>query len=800
MAFKSLIRLSSMKSPIYNSLNPLIQPNSKIKTFLETSHLQSDQEKSFIESQFSALNPSNLPIAQRLNSLSMLQMEESLDEFLHKKFGNFKRYSCEGTESIHPCLYSAFQEYHSSTPSSIILTVPHRGKLSIITSVLKYPLRLVFAKIEGRSLIPPGLNENSYYFTDDLVFCRVFSVERPEFPGLKLILPHNSCHLELGGSVGMGKTRAKIDSGLPSMHIWVHGDASVSGQGVVYETTQLSQLHKFQVNGTLHIIENNQIGFTANEESERSSTYCTDVFKIIGAPIIHVNSNSIDDVVKAVILGVRYRKKFKNDFVIDLVGYRKYGHNELDDPTITNPLMYKSIKKLGVSVDEYAEKLIAEGIVSKEYIGKLKNLFWKHLEDELAASRDKRIIEDIKKYFWDNNFQGKWKICGPIHSNQKLKTGVKLEVLEEILQQSLNVPENFNLHAAVKRTFKQRVENFSEKKIDWALAEVLAFGSLLKGGHNIRLSGEDVVRGTFSQRHVGVYCQDTNNQYFPLSALRPGKLTVVNSPVTELGVLGFEYGYSLDDPKNLTIWESQFGDFANMAQSIIDTYICSGESKTARQSGLVMLLPHGQEGQGPEHSSAQLERYLSLVNDPLSSQVNIDIVNLVFPSNYFHVLRRSLYRDFRRPLIILTPKSGLRNKLSYSHLQEFDESEKFKPIIMVNKGEGSKNLFVCSGKVYLDLIQRFENISLMVIEQLCPIPSDEIRQEVKQSGKSIVWVQEESENFGAWNYFKDFFVDVSGKVGVIARPKVSTQGVGSLIEFTEHQENIIKRVKELGAS
>lgn len=800
MVLKSLRRLSTIRSNQYNLLDPITHPDSHQSPFLETSHLKSDHERSWVESEFSSLSSHSLPIAMRLNSLSMLQMEESFDDFLHKKFSNFKRYSCEGTESIHPSLYSIFQEYYTGSPSSIVLTISHRGKLSLMTGVLKYPLRILFAKIQGKSLIPAELNKDFYYFADEIPFNRAFTVERPEFPAMKLILLHNSCHLELGGAVGMGKTRAKIDSGLPSMHVWIHGDASVAGQGVIYEATQMSKLHKFQIGGTIHIVENNQIGFTANEDSERSSPYCTDVFKIIESPILHVNAKSVDDVIKANILAVRYRNKFKNDFVIDLVGYRKYGHNELDDPTITNPLMYKNIKKLGITVNEYAEKLINEGVLSEDYYEKLKRNLWKHLEDELEASRKQEIDNHIKKFFWDNSFKEKWELCGPIHSNEISRTGVKIELLEKILTQSTQVPNDFVLHPTVQKTFDHRIEKFLDGKVDWATAEILAFGSLLSEGCNIRLSGEDVVRGTFSQRHIGVYCQESNMQYLPLSHIIPGKLTVVNSPVSELGILAFEYGYSLENPHNLTIWESQFGDFANMAQPIIDTYIASAESKVGRQSGLVILLPHGQEGQGSEHSSAQLERYLNLVNDPLSTQVNIEILNLIFPSNYFHILRNSLNRNFRRPLFIFTPKSGLRNKLSYSNKHEFAERSQFEPVIFNEKGKGSKTLFVCSGKIYLDLIGKFENISIMAIEQLSPMPLEKILSNLKGSQKNVVWVQEESENFGAWRYVKDIFETISVKLSCVGRPKLPVQAVGNLEEFYQQQERIFERVKELGAS
>ena len=792
-------RSFSSVSSLYRKINPLEADSDHITSFIETGHIVSESQRDWVRSEYSRLKSSPLSIVQQLNALTMIQMEESFDEFLSKKFSTFKRYSCEGTESIHALLYTLMEQYsEQDKKKSMVLTLTHRGKLSIMASVLRVPLSILFGKIQGLSLIPSELNQDFYYFIDDLVQNIAFSTSRPEFPGLALCVPHTSCHLEMGGSIGMGKTRAKIDHGDQAMQVWVHGDAAVSGQGIVYETTQLSRLPHYTSGGTIHIIENNQIGFTSNEQSERSSQYCTDIFKITGSPILHVNSKAVDDVIRAAILAVSYKQAFKSDFVIDLLGYRKYGHNEVDDPTITNPLMYQSIKKQRETADEYADYLVSQKATTRDHVQNLKSLFENLLKQELENSKSSEIQEEIKKFFFHNNFREKWSGFTPIHHNTKSKTGLNLDKLTEIAKISIKVPENFKIHNVVKKSFQERLKNLDNSKVDWALSETLAFGSLLKEGFNVRLTGEDVVRGTFSQRNIGVYCQETEKAFFPLAQLGPGKLLASSSILSELGVLGFEFGYSLESPRNLVVWESQYGDFSNASQALVDTCIVNCESKTGRQSGIVVLLPHGQEGMGPEHSSALVERYLSLANDPESSQVNIEVAVITFPSNYFHILRRSVMRNFRRPLFIATPKSGLRHKLALSPFEDFNENSSFKPVIKFEKGEGSETLFLCSGRIFLDLYGKFENITLAVVEQLCPIPTQELIDCIKSTGKPIVWVQEEPENFGIWRYIEKYLKQIDNGVTSICRPKMSASAPGNYQDFKDQQEIIIEKVKSTG--
>ena len=786
-----LARSFQVPPDIYKSISPLNLSAPGPKSLLESSHISNSAERAWLESEYEKLNSTPLPIAQKLTTLRMIQMSESFEHFVHKKFGSYKRYSGEGTESLVPSLHSVFNSYHSSG-DSIILTIAHRGKLAVLSSLMNYSLRNLFYKIKGNSLIPEEVNRGAYYYLDDIATHIAVTAERPEMKGLKVSMLHNPSHLEIGGGVGMGKTRAKQDRGSKAMHVWVHGDAALSGQGVVYELTQMAHLEKFKVGGTVHIVANNQLGFTASESMGRSSVFCTDVFKIIEAPVIHVNAMAVEDVVKASALAVKYRNKFSNDVVIDLVGYRRYGHNEVDDPTFTNPLMYKAIRQLKGAATEYSSQLISEGATTQEYIEKLKHQLETHLNKELSLASIEHLDKTPEGLLQVDSFKAQWSGFTPVHNTKPVTSGYSPDKLREICRVSTSVPPSFKLHPILIKNLQARNEAVNSDKVDWATAEILAFGSLAQEGFNVRLCGEDSIRGTFSQRQIGIYCQETEKYALPLAKL--GNISVVNSILSELAVVGFEYGYALDHPGNLVLWEAQFGDFANMAQPIIDTYVASGEAKWMRQSGLVMLLPHGQEAQGPDHSSAQIERYLGLVNNPLSSQVNIEVYNMVRPSNYFHLLRRSMLRDFRRPIIIATPKSALRNKLAVSSLAEFSENSSFNPVIFKNSGNGSQKLVLCSGKVSLDLMTQFQDISLVVIEQLVPLPLDEIINIVNKTQKQIIWVQEEPKNFGVYNWIRPYLEEKFGSFQVIARPEISASAVGNSNDYKSHQDKFYQDI------
>lgn len=791
----TLVRSFRTKNDVYNGINPLSSSAKPGHVISEFSHITSLEEKSWLEENLEKALNTPLTLAQKMNSLRFIQMQDSFDVFLNKKFSFYKRFSGEGLEALVPSLYSISQEFHSPVPSSLILSLPHRGKLGIIVSLFNYPLRNMFWKIKGYSIMPEDLNKDMYYFSDDLHFGT--TVERPELKNLKLTNTHNSAHLEIRGAVGMGKTRSKIDRNHRAMHVWVHGDGALAAQGVVYELTQMTHLENFSVGGTIQIVANNQIGYTATEEECRSTPYCTDIYKIIEAPIVHVNALDIDEVVKLSQLAVNYRNRFKNDFVLDIVGYRKFGHNELEDPTFTNPLMYKKIRSLKSTAQIYAEKLINEGSIKQDFYDKLVSTFEQHLNSEFEIQKKDELRHDNYGRIKITQYNDQWNSINLTHNKTKLQTGYNKQKLQEIVQLSADIPSTIKAHPILIRNMHARLDNLAKNKIDWATAETLAFGSLLQQGYNVRLCGEDSVRGTFSQRNIGFYCQDTEKMYIPLHHITPGKLFIINSILSELAVVGFEYGYSLDHPENLVLWEAQFGDFANMAQPFIDTYIANGESKWMRQSGLVMLLPHGQEGQGPDHSSAMLERYLGLVNDPLANQLNLEVCNLVIPSNYFHLLRNAMMRNFRRPIVIGTPKSGLRNKFAFSSIEDFDESSSFKPVVISDQGRGSKKLIACSGKVYLDLKAQFSDISILLIEQLSPLPYEEIEKAVKDCQKEVVWVQEEHVNFGVYKYLRTHLEKICGKVKVVAKPPLSCSAVGNSVDFKIQQEDLFKRVAEI---
>ena len=794
----SLQRGFRNRGDIYGGVNPLSSSPTSSKILTEFSHISSSEEKSWLEKEYESLVSTPLPLAQKLNALRMVQMAESFEHFLHKKFNSYKRYSGEGLESLVPCLYSICQGYKPLEPSSLVLTIAHRGKLAVLVSLMNYPMRNLFYKIRGHSLMPQEYNAASpYYYVDDIATHIAVTAERPELKNVKISMLHNPSHLEIGGGVGMGKTKSKQDHGKNAMHVWVHGDAAMSGQGVVYELTQMAHLKEFQIGGTVHVVANNQIGFTAHEELGRSSPYCTDVFKIIEAPVVHVNAMSVEDVVKMGHLGVSYKKKFKNDFAIDLVGYRKYGHNEVDDPMFTNPLMYKSIREMKGVASEYGKQLVAEGSVTQEYIDRMKQGFEDHLSKELANSDKEHLAKDENGWLKFDSFREQWKGFTPIHNTNKTTTGYDKQKLHEICRLTTEIPDGFKPHNILAKSLQARLENLNKNKVDWATAELLAIGSLLQQGYNVRLSGEDVLRGTFSQRNIAFFCQNTEKMVMPLSQIKPGRLIAVNSLLSELGVVGFEYGYSLDHPENLVMWEAQFGDFANMAQPITDTYIVGGEAKWGRQSGLVVLLPHGQEAQGPDHSSGILERYLTQVNDPIGTQLNIQVANCVYPANYFHLLRSLMLRNFRRPLILGTPKSGLRNKYAISDLDEFTESHSFQPVILKNQGKGSRTLFLCNGKVYLDLLGQFPDISLLLIEELAPLPIESIKNLINKEGKRVAWVQEEPRNLGVFRYIQPYIEGICGGFEVISRPGLSAHSTGNSDDFKSQQENIFAKVKAL---
>jgi probable 2-oxoglutarate dehydrogenase E1 component DHKTD1 len=791
-------------------INPLKTPQPEFDLYtgpiaVEFEHARTPTEKDWLYREYerTLLNP--LSPAKKLNILRQLLMAEHFEKFVHKKFSTYKRYSGEGTEVLVPSIYSLLESHAQTTDKTAVLSMAHRGKLAVLATLLNFPLRTLFWKIKGNSTIPEEFNKDYYYFLDDISTHLANSSSRHELHDLRVSMLPNPSHLEINGSVSMGKTRSKLDSGSDSMHIWVHGDAGIAGQGVVYECTQMAHLNGYSVNGTIHIVANNQIGFTTPENEGRSTRYCTDVLKIIGAPVLHINGMCPEEVYKASQFAVAYRKEFRNDVGLDLIGYRKYGHNEVDEPSLTNPSMYKCIRnEMKSCAGYYIERLLDEKILTNTSLEKMRKAIEDHLNHEFTLAEEHK--PDFEAYFNADTksgtaFAGLWDKMKPFHSNKQVDTGYDTEQLKEIGVHSVTVPNDITVHPIVQKGHIQnRLSNIQKGQIDWSTAEALAIGSLLKEGFNVRISGEDSLRGTFTQRNTGFICQETEKCFIPFKNFGKGRYDVFNSLLSEEAVIGFEVGYSWDNPNNLVLWEAQFGDFANMAQGIIDTYIANSEAKWLKQTGLILLLPHGQEGAGPDHSSARLERFLQLVNDPLAKQVNLGVINSVIPSNYFHLLRRQMHRDFRRPLILGTPKSGLRHKLAVSSLEDLKPGTSFRPVIYKDFNGGSDTLILCNGKVYLEMLSQFpqKTMSVMLIEELAPFPAEEIKKAISKSFKRFVWVQEEPRNSGAWSYMQPLLSSLlQTNIEVVSRPGLAAPSTGNTRDNKRQIEELFKSIGDL---
>jgi probable 2-oxoglutarate dehydrogenase E1 component DHKTD1 len=782
--------------------NPLTHPNPIDDPFygpigVEFEHTQSEV-KEWLYTQYEAAYGLPLSPAERINTLRLLLMAEKFEQFLHLKKATYKRYSGEGLESLVPAVHSMMAVHARNPHAAVVTSVGHRGKLALSASLLKFPVRDLFWKISGHSNLP-----EDGYFLDDIATHLASTATLAELNHLRVSQTHNPSHLEVQGPVGTGKTRAKIDDGTDALHIWVHGDAALSAQGVVYETLQLSDLPDFSVGGTLHIVANNQIGFTTEGSEGRSSRYCTDIFKVVETPILHVNAYCPEAVVKAARFAAEYRSHFGRDFAIDLIGFRKYGHNEVDDPTITNPRMYQHVKKLEGVGSAYARRLLSEGVVSQNLLDNLLRKIDTHLVaefDEAGASKPTWKEFTSVETKGSSAFTGKWSGFGVARGEQPV-TGYDLEKLSQIAELSVSTPADFVLHSVIKRVFVEgRRTQMKEGQINWATAEALAFGSLLEQGYNVRISGQDVTRGTFAQRHAGIYCQTSGKKTTPLASLGPGRLAVVNSPLSEVGVVGFEFGYSWENPKNLVIWEAQFGDFGNCAQTVFDQYVINSEAKWLRQSGFVILLPHGQEGMGPEHSSGRVERFLQQVNDPLHEPTNITVAWPVFPASYFHLLRRQMLRSYRTPLVIMSPKSGLRHKLAVSRLEDISQGTSFKPVVKTDLNGGSQSaVILCCGKVYLDICQAFADSSVTVValEQLAPFPKREVLEVLEAfPGSHVIFAQEEPRNSGALSYVAPILASLTTKtLHFLSRPGCAAAATGHVGYFHQESEDLMQRLK-----
>jgi 2-oxoglutarate dehydrogenase E1 component len=722
-------------------------------------HIQDPEQKSWIQQRIEGAPwTTAFDVAEKRKILGQLTEAEGFESFCAKKFVGTKRFGLEGGESTIPAVQAVIETAAVQGCGEIAIGMAHRGRLNMLVNVVKKPYTQVFSEFRGMSFKPDdvqGSGDVKYHLgtsTDIEIGGRM----------VHLSLQPNPSHLEAVNPVVAGKVRARQDMAGDTklrtsvMGILLHGDAAFAGQGLVYETLAMSQLVGYRTGGTIHIVTNNQIGFTTIPAHAYSGLYCTDVAKAIQAPILHVNGDDPEAVVWCARMCAEFRMKFQADIVLDIVCYRRHGHNESDEPAFTQPTMYARIKQMKTTRTFYAERLAAEGSVPSAEAQAINDAFMATLEDAFQAANSFKP----NKADW---LEGHWtglRAAGSVSMETDHATATGLETLREVGEALARVPAEFNANPKITRQLEaKRTAITSGENIDWATGEALAFGTLLLEGHRVRLSGEDVQRGTFSHRHAVLVDQESQAEYAPLNNIRPkqAKFEAFNSLLSEMGVLGFDYGYTLADPNVLVLWEAQFGDFANGAQVIIDQFIASAETKWLRMSGLVMLLPHGFEGQGPEHSSARLERYLQLC-----AERNMRVCNFTTPANYFHALRRQLKANYRKPMVVMTPKSLLRHKLAVSSLADFGPGSAFRHVIpemdALVPDEQVKRVVLCSGKVYYDLLQarrdaKQDDVAIIRVEQLYPFPVRSLPVALAPyRNAEVVWCQEEPENMGAWHF------------------------------------------------
>ena len=719
------------------------------------------------------------------------------ENFLHSRYVGQKRFSLEGGEMLIPLLDAIVERAGTFGVREIVLGMPHRGRLNVLANTLHKPYSLIFHEFEGN--MPKTVGGDG-----DVKYHLGFSADHATADGhtVHLSLTANPSHLEAVGPVVEGRTRAKQRMfedrdrklGIP---ILIHGDAAFAGQGLVAETLNLSQLPGYRTGGTIHVVVNNQIGFTTAPNEGRSTKYCTDVAKMIEIPILHVNGDDPEAVVYAGELAAEFRETFGQDVVIDMVCYRKHGHNEGDEPAFTQPVMYEAIRRKKSVLDLYTRQLIDSGDLTQQEADTLEETFRERLESIYKEVHDsKEAPEPLQP-----GFKGPWEGLQPDYHWDAVETGVPADRLSLIAERLAAVPEGFTRNRKLDRIFGNRVGAMQDGgPIEWSYAEALAFGSLLLEGTPVRLSGQDSRRGTFSQRHSMLVDSQTGDRYYPLNHLEPGKqaeLCVYDSMLSEAAVLGFDYGYSLDAPHVLVCWEAQFGDFVNGAQVIIDQFIASGESKWGRGSGIVLLLPHGYEGQGPEHSSARLERFLQLC-----AEDNMQVVNCTTPAQYFHLLRRQIVRDFRKPLVVMTPKSLLRHKRCFSNVNEFTSGQ-FREVLDDGNPnpEQVRRVVLSAGKVYYDLLARREaaektsEVALVRLEQFYPFPAEALSSAFGRypNAREWVWAQEESQNMGGWGFVAPRLEELTGQpFKYVGRDASASPATGSLVIHQREQEELVE--------
>ncbi|MFQ3351840.1 MAG: 2-oxoglutarate dehydrogenase E1 component [Candidatus Marivariicella framensis] len=746
-------------------------------------------------------NHPNFSFDQKKHILKKLNQAISFENFLHTKYVGQKRFSLEGGESLIPALDAIVEAAAEKGVEEFVMGMAHRGRLNTLTNIFGKSSKDIFSEFDGKDY-------EEVIFDGDVKYHLGWSSNRVTDTGKKInmsIAP-NPSHLETVGAIVEGITRSKLENKFDGdtnkvLPIIVHGDAAIAGQGLPYEITQMALLKGYGTGGTVHIVVNNQIGFTTNYLDARSSTYCTDVGKVTLSPVLHVNSDDAEAVVHAVLFALDYRMQFGRDVFIDLLGYRRYGHNEGDEPRFTQPQLYKKIASHPNSRDIYAADLISQGIIDENHVAILEKEYKEFLEQNLEDSRklEKTVITQFMEDEWKNIAPYTERV-DEIGMKKKIVTKVSSKDLTIVAKAITTLPENKKFLRKTERLIADRKKMFFESdSLDWAMGELLAYGTLLSEGHDIRLSGQDVERGTFSHRHAVLVTEESEEEIVLLNDINKdqGKFKVYNSLLSEYAVLGFDYGYAMASPNALTIWEAQFGDFSNGAQIIIDQYITSAEDKWKLQNGLVMLLPHGYEGQGAEHSSARIERYLQMC-----AKDNMFVVNCSTPANMFHVLRRQLKAKYRKPLIVFTPKSLLRHPKAVSKTREFYEGD-FKAVIDDSEVEISsvKTVVFCSGKFYYDLYKareiknRSNDLALVRLEQLFPLPEKEIKEVISRykNANDIVWAQEEPRNMGAWSYLLLNFPQAQ-QMRPASRRMYGTPAAGSSTRFKKRHNEVIEYV------
>ena len=777
---------------------------------VEYMHIQDPAQKAWIQERIEAIhNQTQFTVEGKRAILERLTTAEAFEQFLNKKYTGTKRFGLDGGETMIPALEQILKRGGQLGLKEVVVGMPHRGRLNVLANFMGKPYTAIFSEFQGGAAHPEDVGGSG-----DVKYHLGTSSDR-EFDGntVHLSLTANPSHLEAVNPVVVGKVRAKQaqrgdTDRTQVMALLMHGDAAFAGQGLVPETLDLSELKGYRIGGTIHFVVNNQIGFTTNPVNSRSGPYCSDVAKIIQAPIFHVNGDDPEAVVHVARIATEFRQTFRKDVVIDMFCYRRFGHNEGDEPAFTQPLMYKAIAKHPTARKIYANRLVAEGTLTEAEAETLVTQRQEMLEADFEAAK---AYKPNKADWLEGAWSGLDRVRG--YDARRGKTDVPLETLKRVGAALAKVPEGFNLNRKIARQLEAKHEMIETGEgIDWATGEALAYGTLLTEGHPVRLSGQDCNRGTFSQRHASLIDQLDETRYVPLNHIEKGQaeIEIIDSPLSELAVLGFEYGFSLAEPRALVLWEAQFGDFVNGAQVIIDQFIAGGESKWLRMSGLVMLLPHGYEGQGPEHSSARPERFLQLCGED-----NIQVANCTTPANYFHALRRQLHREFRKPLIVMTPKSLLRHKRCVSKLEMFGPDSTFHRVMYCDElpsdPKEAKQVVLCTGKVYYDLLEEREkrgvtDVHFLRLEQLYPFPADALAAELKPYRHcDLIWCQEEPRNMGAWSFVNSFIEEIAEEAGCekprpryAGRPSAASPATGLHARHVREQAALIDDALTLG--